>query len=177
MIVALGLGALTGDSDPSSNPATAPASGAISASAPPRADVDAAPCAKVLAQLPVNLGKLAPRVVRTKPDSPFVVAWGNPAVVLRCGEAKPKQLVPGSAERLQNAGSVAGPYFIVTNKDGANVWTSVDRAAYVSVTIPAQYQGGDIMPPLGAAIAKALPAVCSADPATPDIDKLCARRK
>ncbi|GAB2475296.1 hypothetical protein GCM10027265_26500 [Jatrophihabitans fulvus] len=167
---------MTGVSDP--DPSETPdARGALSYSAPPRADVDAAPCSKVLAQLPVTLDGKTPRIVRTKPDSPFVTAWGSPPVVFRCGVARPAALKAGSDEVAQNAGSLKGPYFFVTSSKDGNVWTSIDRAAYISVTIPTQYQGGDIMPPLAAAIAKALPAVCTTDATTPDVDKLCTRRK
>lgn len=176
VLIALGIGALSGATDSTDTP-TAEPSGAISATAPPRADVDAAACAKVLAQLPVSLGRLQPRIVRPKPDTPFVVAWGNPAVILRCGENRPAALSSGSAAQFQNTGSLSGPYFDVQRDGDANVWTSVDRAAYISVTIPSRYQGADVMQPLGAAIAKALPAVCSTDPATPDVSKLCTRRR
>ena len=54
------------------------------------------------------------------------------------------------------------------------VW--FDRAAYISVTIPAKYPGGNVMPPLATALGKALPPVCSTDPTAP-LEKLCTRRK
>lgn len=176
MIIALVIGSVTGagDTSPSETP---DARGALSYSAPPRANVDAEPCAKVLAQLPVSLDGKTPRIVRTKPDTPFVTAWGSPPVVFRCGVARPAALKPGSDEQAQSGGLLGGPYFFVTSSKDGNVWTSVDRAAYISVTIPTQYQGADIMPPLASAIAKALPAVCTTDSSTPDLAKLCTRRK
>ncbi|SHF61296.1 Protein of unknown function [Jatrophihabitans endophyticus] len=175
VLLALTIGSVTGDSDPSPSP-TANPRGALTFADPPRADVDAAACAKVLAQLPITLGRLSQRVVRT-PKSPFVVAWGDPAVVLRCGVTRPASLKPGDASTFQNTGDLLGPYFDVVRDGDAHVWTSVDRAAYVSVTIPSAYQGADVMPPLGAAIAKALPAVCTTDSATADLATLCTRRK
>ena len=175
VVVALAIGAATGDSDP--NPtATDDPKTAITAADPPRAAQDALECGKVLAQLPVTLGRLEQRVVRT-PKSPFVVAWGSPPVIFRCGENRPAALKAGSAAVFQNAGPSSGPFFDVQREGDSNVWTSVDRAVYISVTIPSAYQGGDIMPPLGAAIAKALPAVCTTDPNTADLDRLCTRRK
>jgi Protein of unknown function (DUF3515) len=150
----------------------------VTASAPPLGAAEAAPCAKVLAELPVQLGALNPRIVHT--DSPYVVAWGEPAVFLRCGVARPKDLVAGSSAEFINGGDVAGPYFDVTaNKSGTggNVYTTVDRGPYISITVPAKYQGATVLPPLSSAIAKALPAVCSTDPNEPDPDKLCTRRK
>jgi hypothetical protein len=57
------------------------------------------------------------------------------------------------------------------------VFTTVDREAYVSITVPGAYQGSAVLPPLSQAIAAALPAVCSTDPATPDPNQLCTRRR
>lgn len=131
----------------------------------------------MLAQLPPQLGRLQGRVVRPHPDSPFVVAWGDPAVVLQCGVDRPKDLTPGSATVFQSGGVESGPFYDVTSTHGANVWTTVDRGPYISITVPATYQGADVLPPLSAAIAEALPAVCTTDSATPDPDKLCTRRK
>jgi Protein of unknown function (DUF3515) len=172
-IVALGRGS---GSDSTTDP-TAGALPALTPVAPPQAAAQAAPCAKVLAELPVQLGTLDPRVVHTKPDSPYVVGWGDPAVVLRCGVDRPKALVPGSSAEFINGGDVAGPYFDVTRGADGNVYTTVDRAPYISITVPTKYQGGTVLPPLSEAIAKALPAVCSTDPNEPDPDKLCTRRK
>jgi hypothetical protein len=166
---------VTGSGDPAStnSPRDLPA---VSASAPPLADEQAAPCAKVLAQLPVTLNRLAPRVVHTLPETPYVVAWGDPAVVLQCGADRPKDLKAGSGAQFILGGAGIGPYYDVQRDGNANVYTSVDRAAYVSITIPAKYQGADILPPLSTAIAKALPAVCSVDPTTPNVRDLCTRR-
>ena len=177
MLVALGLGAAGGgnDSDSMTNP-TAGALPPVTATAPPQATAQAASCAKVLAELPVQLGKLDPRVVHTTPDTPYVVAWGSPAVVLSCGVDKPKSLKPGSSAEFQSGGVATGPYYDVTAGSGGNLWTTVDRAAYISILVPANYQGADVLPPLSQAIARALPAVCSTDPTTPDPDKLCTRR-
>lgn len=147
----------------------------MTASAPAHGSAEAAPCAKVLAQLPVQLGTLNPRVVHTA--SPYVVAWGDPAVVLRCGVDRPKDLVAGSSGEFIDGGDVAGPYYDVTRGPDGNVYTTVDRGPYISITVPTTYQGGTVLPPLSTAIAKALPPVCSTDPNEPDPDKLCTRRK
>jgi hypothetical protein len=176
VILALVFGASGGGPDTTTNP-TAGVLPAVTASAPPNAATQAAACTKVLEALPVNLGKLDPRVVHTTPDTPYVVAWGNPAIVLSCGAARPKDLTPGSSTQFVAAGPDTGPFYDVTTTGGANVFTTVDRAAYISVTVPDKYQGGDVMPPLSRAIAAALPAVCSTLDTEPDPDKLCTRRK
>jgi hypothetical protein len=175
VLVALAIGALNGGPGNGTD-STKGALPPISASAPPQAGAEAGPCAKVLAELPVQLGRLDPRVVHTTPDTPFVVAWGDPAVVFECGADKPKVLRPGSSERVFNAGDVAGPYFIVSGAKDGNVYTVIDRQPYISITIPAKYQAGDLLPTLIGAVGKAVPPVCSTDPNTPDPAKLCTRR-
>jgi hypothetical protein len=170
----LGVAALTGTGNDDSPSAGVPSP--VHASAPPHAAAQAAPCAKVLARLPVQLGRLDPRVVHTTPDSPYVVAWGDPPVILACGSARPKALHPGSAEEVFNAGDLAGPYYLVARSGDANVYTIIDRAPYISITVPAKYQAADILPTLVGAVGQALPAVCSTDPNTPDPAKLCTRR-
>ena len=146
----------------SSSSSSAQPTAALTPTAGPNIASEAAPCTKVLAQLPLQLGTLDQRIVHPKPDTPFVVAWGNPAVILRCGAARPKSLHPGSSTQyIQVAGTVPdAPYYDVTSTDGDEVYTTVDRAAYVSITVPTKYQGATVVPPLSDAIAKALPAVC-----------------
>lgn len=176
VIVALAIGLSGKDGSGSS---TSPTSGplkALTPAAPPQANAQAAACNKILEQLPVQLGALQPRVVHTHPDSPYVVAWGDPAVVLSCGVDRPKELAPGSGTEFVTAGPDTGPFYDVTSQGGSNVFTAVDRAAYIAIVVPGKYQGADVMPPLSQAIAKALPAVCSTDPNTPDPAKLCTRR-
>jgi hypothetical protein len=181
IVLALAIGAIGGSSDSgSSNSTTNPTTGAlpaISPSAPPHGDAQAAACALVIAQLPVQLGRLQPRVVHPHPDSPYVQAWGDPAVVLRCGVDRPKDLKPGSSAEFVTAGPDTGPFYDVTTSGSVNVFTTVDRGPYISVEVPSKYQGGDVMPPLSDAIAKALPAVCTTDPNVPNPDKLCTRRR
>lgn len=147
----------------------------VTVAAPPANAAAEAPCAQVLSALPVTLGSLPPRVVHTHPDSPYVVAWGDPPVVLRCGVARPAQLVPDSTADVFNVGGV---YWSPVQEKDATVFTSIDRAVYVEVTVPKRvvYQP---LPILGEAIASKLKAIC----AVPDTshtyrpDQLCTHRK
>jgi hypothetical protein len=139
---------------------------------PPNASTQR-PCTKLLTALPIQLGELAPRVVHPRPDSPFVVAWGDPAVVLRCGVARPSKLTAGSSEFVL---VVNGVDFFQSQHDKTHVFTAIDRAAYIEVQVPHSYA----QPPLGAlavAIATAMPPVCVVDPAETDQSKLCTYRK
>jgi hypothetical protein len=178
VIIGLLLGeAGSGSGGPSSS-ATSPAVlPAVTVTPPPSSASTQGPCTKVLEQLPQRLDGLAPRVVRSNPGSPFVVGWGNPVIVLRCGVARPERLSVGNADQDLEANGVL---FVPDRGSSATVFTVIDRAVYLDVTVPTSYP----QPPLGAiadAIAKALPAVCQAQPLpgqkpVPDTD-LCTHRK
>ena len=161
VILALLFGLLsggTGSTSSSSSPAVLPA---LSLPAPPSSTATAGPCTALLSVLPTALGTLAPRVVHPTPDSLFVVAWGDPAVVLRCGVDRPAHLAPSSSALLVIIDGVA---FLPVQARDSTVFTAIDRAAYVEVTVPKSYP----QPPLAAladAIAKAMKPVCS----TPDL--------
>jgi uncharacterized protein DUF3515 len=178
VIVAFVLVSVSGGSGSGTASDSAPARPlpVLSASVPPHATAELAPCTKVLEQLPVSLKALPPRSVHTTPDTPLVVAWGDPAIVLSCGVDRPKSLKPGDSTPFVAGGELSGPYYDVTRHGDANVWTTVDRGPYIAITIPSKYQGGDYIPLLSTPIAKALPAVCSTDPQVPDPAKLCSRR-
>jgi hypothetical protein len=178
VIVALAIG-ISGGGGPDShqNPTTG-ALPAITEAAPPHGPAQAAACALVLGALPVALDGLDQRRVVTTPDSPYVVAWGQPAIVLSCGVDRPKDLVANSSAQYFDGGNVAGPYYDITSTGDANVYTSVDRGPYISITIPGKYQADKPLTELSTVIRKVLPAVCSTDSATEtDVDKLCSRRK
>jgi len=151
---------------------------AVSVSAPlanPAADT---PCTALLSNLPLSIatseGTLEPRVAHS--TWTYVVAWGDPAIVLRCGVPRPKALVPNSSALLI---PVNGVVFLPVNGKKVNVFTAVDRAAYIEVSVPTSYA----QPPLGPiadAISKSMKQVClpQAAPGQPEPDpaKLCARR-
>ena len=170
---------LGGSNDDNGKPDTTPTPTSsvlppITVAAPsPISGIDA-PCTKVLAQLPITLDSLPGRPARS--TSTYVAAWGEPPIVLRCGVARPTALVPGSSDQIfsANADTPGGVYWLPLKTKTATVWTTVDRAVYVEVTVPSAYP----TPPLnvlGTAIAKALPAVCLVD-ANAEPAKLCTHR-
>ncbi len=154
LVAALLIGG--GSDDPGSPTSAVPPP--VTVSAPPAQAATLKPCTAVLQVLPERLAGLAPRVVHSTPSSSFVVAWGDPAVVLRCGVARPASLKPGDSEQLFQVNGVA---FAQQASGDATVYTAVDRAAYVEVSVPSTFAGGPLAP-LAAAIGKALPAVCQA---------------
>ena len=102
------------------------------------------PCEKVSEKLPVALNGLAPRAVH---GPPFVVAWGKPSVVYRCGVARPSGLTPEQRQLVLDTGTGAGrtvEWFPV-KKGEQTVWTAIDRAVYIEVTVPSPGQGGELI--------------------------------
>jgi hypothetical protein len=177
LVIGLLLGG-AGSHDPSPVPSAGAVLPAVTVAAPPATDAPTvSTCAQVISALPLILDGQNLRRTVSDPASGLVQAWGDPAIVLRCGVARPKSLVPGSSTEFQLGGDRSGPYYDVTSANGADIWTTVDRAVYVDVTIPSKYLGLNVMPPVSRAIAKVLPAVCSIDPTEPDVTKLCTRRK
>ena len=176
VILALVFGLHSGGGSTAPSPTPPEALPALTLPAPPSSTATARPCTTLLGTLPTALGTLAPRVVHPTPDSLFVVAWGDPAVVLRCGVARPASLVPSSSALLVITDGVA---FLPEQAKDETVFTAIDRAAYVEVTVPKSYP----QPPLAAladAIAKAMKPVClpQAGPGQPTVAtaQLCTHR-
>lgn len=125
-------------------------------SAPPSpSPATQAACVKVVSALPLQLtAALTPRRVDT--DSAFVRAWGNPAVVLRCGVNAPSTLTPANGESLFAINDVN---WLPVQTADATVFTSVDRSVTVEVTVPKALVDQP-MSLISTAVAK-LPAVCT----------------
>jgi hypothetical protein len=135
-------------------------------------------CAKVLTALPARLADLNQRRVISL--SPYVVAWGDPAVVLRCGVSRPAVLTPGSSELLfPIRGATGTVIWAPVNLPTQNIFTTVDRSVYIEVTVPTSYRQPPLAP-LSDAIATVLPAVCRVpqpgQPPPPPAT-LCTRRR
>jgi len=144
---------------------------AITVAAPPLNAAADAPCTKLLGALPITLAELAGRPARS--TWTYVAAWGDPAVVLRCGVPRPSGLTAASSDFVLAANGVN---FFQSKQGKTHVFTAIDRAAYIEVQVPDFYA----QPPLGPladAIAKALPAVCVVDSTQTDTSKLCTHRK
>jgi hypothetical protein len=128
---------------------------AVTVPAPPSPDpATQAACVKVFAELPVQLGNLAPR--KTDTNSSFVAAWGDPAVVVRCGVARPAAFGTPQAAQLLDVDSVI---WQPDPQQRQTVYTTVDRSVYIEVTVPAD---ADQPLPLLTAAVQALPQLCTA---------------
>jgi hypothetical protein len=130
-------------------------------------------CAKVISALPLRLDGKNLRRTASNPPSSSIVAWGDPAIVLRCGVSRPPSLNPSlTAELFQ----VNGVLVLPAKTSSSTVFTVLDRSVYIDVTVPSSYA----QPPLGpiaVAIKSVLPEpVCVQDPSAPR-SALCTRRK
>jgi Protein of unknown function (DUF3515) len=176
VVVLLGLliGNLSGSKPHSSAPASDGALAPVSVAAPPPNAAADASCTALLGKLPISLpasdGALTGRPAQS--TWTYVAAWGQPAVVLRCGVPRPAELVESSGAFVV---AVDGVNFLPAKHGEHTVYTSIDRAAYVEITVPSSYH----QPPLGAiadAISASMKAVCVVDPNETDVTKLCTHR-
>lgn len=86
-------------------------------------------CARLHDALPSRLdGRSATPL---SPKSALTAAWGNPAVVLRCGVARPRSLRPTS-ELLK----INDALWFLEETHGAYIFTSYGRVAFVEVRVP-----------------------------------------
>ncbi|HEY9472975.1 MAG TPA: DUF3515 domain-containing protein [Mycobacteriales bacterium] len=121
----------------STTSAQPPTLGPVELPAPPKtADADRY-CPDFVAALPITLDGLHSRPAQS--TSPWVGAWGDPAVTFRCGVPRPAGLEQTSP--LQVVDGVQWYY----RQDGDSVvFTAVDRPVYVELTVPSRYAGGPL---------------------------------
>jgi hypothetical protein len=120
----------------------------------PSAAADAA-CPALMRILPPTLEDEAARKVRSR--SPYVRAWGDPAVVLVCGADRPPGYRIGSS--LIQINQVQ--WYVDTGDPNTVVWTAVDRPVFVQVRVPASTDSAsvtDLTAPIAQALAAEEPA-------------------
>jgi hypothetical protein len=119
----------------------------------PAPAAESADCAGLLAALPAQLDAGAagdfPRRELATPAPAGAAAWGEPAVVLRCGLDRPAELTVTS--RLLDVSGVQ-----VLGVDSGD-WVVVDRPVYVAISLPVNAGTGPIQQ-LTEVIAQTLPA-------------------
>jgi Protein of unknown function (DUF3515) len=127
-------------------PALSPAPSTSAAAALPPVTVAAPPglsaaaqrsCQELISALPTDLGGLPARPVDS--PSPYVVAWGDPAVTLRCGVARPVAFI--ATADVQQINGVA---WFAERRGQTTAWTVVDRPVYVEVMVPAADASGPV---------------------------------
>jgi hypothetical protein len=106
-------------------------------------------CQELVAALPTVLGDRAARPVQS--SSPYVAAWGEPPVVLRCGVPRPGGYAP-DAEVFE----ISGVRWFPEPRGTVTVWTVLDRPVYVEVTAPTALASEPVAR-LSTAVSRALP--------------------
>lgn len=101
----------------------------------------AAACTRLHDALPGDLDDRDGR--ETSPDSELTAAWGDPPVVLRCGVPRPAALT-ATSEVVE----VDGVEWFLEESDGAFVFTTTGRRAYVEVRVPAGTPRAEATSPL-----------------------------
>ena len=66
----------------------------------------------------------------TDPTSPRTAAWGDPAVVLRCGVSRPAGLSGSEVVEVDGVG------WVLAERGRAYVFTTSDLMTYVQVSVP-----------------------------------------
>lgn len=109
-------------------------------------------CADLVGAVPESVAGQDRRA--TDPESALTVAWGDPAIVLRCGVPRPATLKPSS-----QLVSVNGVDWFAEELTGGYLFTTYGRQAFVEVSVPAEYapEVGPITE-VGAAVTETVPA-------------------
>ncbi len=107
---------------------TAGCSHAVSARVP--VDGSDPGCRAIAAELPKHLLKAGRR--DTDPSSPALAAWGDPAIILRCG-VQPPGPTPDHCE------TVNGVDWVVRDLPGGKDFTTYGRTPAVQVLVPEHY--------------------------------------
>jgi hypothetical protein len=105
--------------------------GAVAVPEPTPDDADRTTCAALVAGLPDDVEG---GVRRTVEPGVLTAAWGDPPITLRCGVAAPPGLTP-SSECLE----VNGVGWFSEDVEGGVLFTTIGRAAFVEVAVPADY--------------------------------------
>ncbi len=105
-------------------------------------------CAAAAGRWPASVSGMARR--DTSPSSPAVAAWGDPAVIARCGVAA---LAPTSTECVE----VDGVGWIPEPLSDGTRFTSFGTDPAVEVLVPKAYAPEPLLLPAFAAVASALP--------------------
>jgi Protein of unknown function (DUF3515) len=104
--------------------------------------------------LPNKVDKLGRR--DPEPSSALTAGWGDPAIILRCGVARPAKMADPEADGVEVNGV---GWLLEQRADKSFRFTTTLRKAYVEVTIPAGRTGDGMAPlvSLAPAIKKAVP--------------------
>ncbi|MGH3508592.1 MAG: DUF3515 domain-containing protein [Nocardioidaceae bacterium] len=107
-------------------------SGPVDVEAPQPSAAAAEECAVLLAELPDVVADQDRRDV--SPEDVLAGAWGDPAIVLRCGVPEPEGLRPSSACFVVNDVG-----WFAREREDEVVFTTIGRSTNVEMTVPNDY--------------------------------------
>ncbi|MFG1923628.1 DUF3515 family protein [Cryptosporangium sp. NPDC048952] len=114
-------------------------------------------CRALLANLPVTLDEHDSRPVEPPSASERAAAWGDPAIVLRCGVGPPATTAGSTGQVL----AVDGVSWLVTEGDEVTFLRALNLSTAVDVRLPAPYnvgRPGSLLRPLSKPILDSVPA-------------------
>ena len=127
---------------------------AVSPPNPPPVGAAAYTCSAVHGALPDEVDGHG--VTATTPKSPLTAAWGQPAIVLRCGVPTPKALTPTS-----QLVTINGVSWLPEQLTQGYLFTTVGREVNIEVAVPDAYS------PEANVLVDLTPVIEKLDPATP----------
>ncbi|MFH8365482.1 DUF3515 domain-containing protein [Streptomyces sp. NPDC018031] len=110
-------------------------------------------CAELIDAVPDELGGAERR--ETRPATRYTAAWGDPAIVLRCGIPRPDEM---NNPRAPGARLKGVDWMLESPDDGSHRCTTALRSVYVEVSIPAAYRDVEALVELGDAVRTTIPA-------------------
>jgi hypothetical protein len=128
--------------------ATGCGTSSVEVSAPMRGPAE---CAELLDELPEVVDGQERREV--EPPDALAAAWGDPAIVLRCGVADPERLTSSSpCAEVNRVG-----WFAEQRQDGY-LFTTIGRSSNVQVQVPYEYEpAADALVDVAAAVRSTVP--------------------
>jgi hypothetical protein len=118
--------------------ATGCSPGTVEIDSPELTGADARTCSDLMNALPDAVSDQAARDV--DPEAAYGAAWGDPAIVLRCGVDVPAGLDEFATCQVVNDVAWFVPESQIDDQDADVVMTTVGRAVNVEVKVPAEYR-------------------------------------
>lgn len=118
-------------------------------------------CAALYSALPSTLGGQPRRTLVGDPQD--AAAWGDPAIVLRCGLPTPAELTCSSQlTAVSGANGLAGVLWLQLSEGGQTTYLAADRPVRIALTLP-DGAGSAAIQDLSAVIAGTMPSTARAD--------------
>lgn len=145
---------------------SAPQTGPLAVPAAPAPGESGHYCSQLMPRLPDDLGGFPRRTLIA--GTPGQAAWGDPAIILRCGLSDPAELTCSAPLTRFTGADGTSVEWLRTASDASVTYLAVDRPVRIAVTVPDSAGIGPVQQ-LSELIGKTLPAreVCAEDGVIP----------